>query len=233
MTIETRKGSASSTAKQLVISKDEIREIMETALKEVTKPLLEKIDKLEQEIITLRESHWKPMQSVESDNKLNISNTSIDIAIPTESPVSKSKVPPPRQAKQTYYDNGTPYKSHSSSGGNAYKRRSDPKVIKGNSIGQTGTELQAPESKIWLYIGRCNKSTTESNVQNHLRTNWPTQQFDVLKLDSKGTNSAFRISCAHNETLRSQLYDPSKWPKGIVVKQFRFFRRNNNPSAFH
>lgn len=55
MTIETRKYSASGgVSKQLVVSKDEMKDIIERALKAATKTLIERSEKLEQEIVAVR-----------------------------------------------------------------------------------------------------------------------------------------------------------------------------------
>lgn len=46
------------------------------------------------------------------------------------------------------------------------------RIVKGISTFHL-VSVQAPESKLWLCVGRCANATTEVNVANHLKSSWP------------------------------------------------------------
>lgn len=82
--------------------------------------------------------------------------------------------------------------------------------------------FEAPTPRLWLYVGRCRAGTTESQVINYLNKKIPHHTFEVVKLKSQGINQSYRV--AADMALREQLYDPSFWPTGVVVKKFNFPR---------
>lgn len=97
------------------------------------------------------------------------------------------------------------------------------KPIVGTSTSSEHTEdFGAPTPRLWIYVGRCKKDTSEDDVLRYLKRRAPDGTFEVVKLDTKGVNEAFRVSADIN--LKDSLYDPNFWPSGITVKQFRFFR---------
>jgi hypothetical protein len=99
-----------------------------------------------------------------------------------------------------------------------------------NSVDSTTEDpgFSAPERKIWLHISRCKSDTTIDQVNSHLHKKWPQLAFEVEKLQSKGSNSSFKVSTQYDKELLTLFYTPSNWPEGVVIKQFRFFRRDNS-----
>lgn len=92
----------------------------------------------------------------------------------------------------------------------------------GTSKDTAENELTASPRRIWIHIGRCKQATTEEQVVSYLGKKCPGEKFDVMKLESKGRNAAFRIGAPQN--LRDKVYEASFWPESITVKRF-FFRR--------
>lgn len=86
--------------------------------------------------------------------------------------------------------------------------------------------FEAPAPKLWLYVGRCKADTTEAKVMSYLNSKVPKTTFQVSKLETKGVNSSFRV--ATDWSLYDQLYEPSFWPKGVLVKKFVFRRLKDN-----
>jgi neutral trehalase len=114
------------------------------------------------------------------------------------------------------------------------KRHRTGRQIKGTDNAQislTSTTadsgFSAPERKIWLHISRCKSDTTIDQVKNHQHKKWPQLTFEIEKLQSKSSNSSFKVSTQYAKELLTLFYTPSNWPEGVVIKQLRFFRRNN------
>lgn len=83
----------------------------------------------------------------------------------------------------------------------------------------------AAPRKLHVYVGRCSATTQCDDIQGWLRSVWSAHEFEVTKLNSKGSNASFRIAAPME--LEGELYDALNWPKGVVVKQFKFFRSSN------
>ncbi|KAJ3655259.1 hypothetical protein Zmor_014395 [Zophobas morio] len=213
---------------------DEITKLVSEIIKKEVNVLLTRIDKLEAQVKTLsdtnaelvallRESsgndiaqNQRPREKVDesgSDLELsslsdsnNLDNTFIEVKKDVSKTVPKKK----RQNRTT---------SNKKQG-----------VIRGTGVsdGNTSSEgnnhFGAPQKKIWLHIGRCRPTTTIEQVSLHLRKEWTNQVFEIIELESKGTNKSFRVSVNYEEELLKQLFDPNKWPVGVVIKRYRFFR---------
>lgn len=116
---------------------------------------------------------------------------------------------------------------------NTFKKKNENVIIGCNNeintnLNVNGNGFSAPEQKLWLYIGRCNPNTTAEDIHEYLAKKFPGKECDISKLSTKGTNSAFRLGM--DVDLQDAIYEPSIWPRGIVVKRFHFFRahRSNN-----
>lgn len=117
----------------------------------------------------------------------------------------------------------TPSKNKNNNPKNTSNRRRSNKNIRGTDENNSSS-FQAPPQKLWLHVGRCDKKTTEANVMTHLNKTWPKHQFEVKILPSQGSNVSFRVGVNYEEHLLQSLYEPLFWPRGIVVKKFKFFR---------
>jgi hypothetical protein len=104
------------------------------------------------------------------------------------------------------------------------KRQQTGRQIKGTDNAQislTSTTadsgFSAPERKIWLYISRCKSNTTVDQMKNHLHKKWPQLIFEIEKLQSKSSNSLFKVSTQYDKELLTLFYTPSSWPEGVQV----------------
>lgn len=102
-------------------------------------------------------------------------------------------------------------------------------VVRGTGE-KSANKFKAPEKKLWVYVGRCDASTTADQIKDHLKETWPNSRYEVNKLNTKGSNASFQIGVDFNESLVDTLYDPSYWPEGIAVKRFKFFRNRRTAS---
>ena len=91
-------------------------------------------------------------------------------------------------------------------------------------IAEENLSFSAAARRSWLYTGRAAPETTVENITLHLNTKFPDQDIEVVALPVRdGANSvAFRIGV--DCSLWDRLVDPQIWPKGILIKKFRFFR---------
>lgn len=93
-------------------------------------------------------------------------------------------------------------------------------IIFGNGRVQTSDGFAATPRNIWLYVGRCKADTTVDDVRNYLNSKTPNYTFDIVKLDTKGPNSSFRVGA--DPSLENVLYDADFWPSGMLVKRYFF-----------
>lgn len=84
--------------------------------------------------------------------------------------------------------------------------------------------------KAWLYVGRAGVDTTTDQIARHLKKNFPSQEFviDSLPTRENANSIAFRVGA--DMSLIDDLNKPNLWPKGIVVKRYRFFRHKSGAS---
>lgn len=105
------------------------------------------------------------------------------------------------------------------------KNKSENTIIIGTNNNKDDSKFdtfEATARRLWIYVGRCKQDTTEEKIKSYLQGKSPGRSFDVVKLNTKGTNTAFRI--AADMDLQDSLYDASFWPSGILVKRYMFFR---------
>lgn len=78
--------------------------------------------------------------------------------------------------------------------------------------------------KAWLYVGRADRSTTAGQVEQHLKGRFSGQDFVVERLPVRDNANSIAFRVGADISLMDDLNKPSLWPKGIVVKRYRFFR---------
>ncbi|KAK9880191.1 hypothetical protein WA026_010062 [Henosepilachna vigintioctopunctata] len=74
-----------------------------------------------------------------------------------------------------------------------------------------------------IYVGTICGNTGEEEMKNFLKTNWPDIEIRCTKLNSKGTNSSFKLSFEAEN--RDRVLDDSMWPSGVLVKNFFHWRQ--------
>lgn len=110
--------------------------------------------------------------------------------------------------------------------GNIHKKH---KVVIGASNCSNSGGFEAACPRIWLYVGRCRGDTNEEDIKTYIEKKIATENISVKKLQSKGNNSSFCVGIEGN--LEEQLYDPTFWPKGIIIRRYKFFRLRNETNT--
>ena len=108
-----------------------------------------------------------------------------------------------------------------------YKKKIKNRIRKTDIV--TGTAASSDsrfmgnEKKVWIYVGRVKKNTTEEHIREYLVKRFPESKFEVSQINDKDSvNSSFRIGT--DLKLMDKMYDAATWPAGIIVKRYTFFR---------
>ncbi|KAL3288605.1 hypothetical protein HHI36_003042 [Cryptolaemus montrouzieri] len=79
--------------------------------------------------------------------------------------------------------------------------------------------FRARESKLWIYVGRWDPQTDDTQIKDYLEKNSPGYTLVVQKLQSKkqtrDQTTSFRIA-AHKD-LQDVIYDPTYWPQAVML----------------
>lgn len=237
---KTRTSEQQESALQFLRS-EEFEEIISKAVKKETKILHEKIQKLGEEIIILRESNIELVHLL------------------TTLPKYEKKVP-----KITKYEDVTyitkkkdKLKSNNEETPENMKEKTsaesqiiiseDPQIImetnsdyssiikrqrKTNSSGITGkgstniNNLKAAEKKIEMYITRLHKDTTVNDITEFLKKKFPEVRCEQGQSKFPECYSSFKITI--NENNYNSFMNPDLWPSGIYIN--KFFRKRNTTS---
>ena len=102
------------------------------------------------------------------------------------------------------------------------------KLIRGENDSANNI-ISAADKRAWLYVGRTNLSTTTANLKTYLTDKLVTQdvtvdELETSKVDIKRSRS-FKVGVSYEYL--EQLETPEFWPKGIIIRKFRFFRQPN------
>lgn len=97
------------------------------------------------------------------------------------------------------------------------ERSSNNPVLIGRGAG-SGL-FSAGERRQWLYLGRCDPSTTEEHITDYLKNQLSISDVKCLVLDKNDDVVSFKIGV--KESLLKGLLDPNLWPVGTAVKEFR------------
>lgn len=106
-----------------------------------------------------------------------------------------------------------------------YRRREKHRqvaIIGTEKSSSEGDTLCGVAKRLWLYVGRTGKDTTEGKVLNYLRNKHQTNDFTCEKLVTKSEYPSFRVSASLK--LKESLEDHAQWPEGVVVRRFTFNR---------
>lgn len=101
------------------------------------------------------------------------------------------------------------------------KRKRKPNTIKGSN--DIKSSIEGVEKYEYVYVGHIKGNKDINALEDYMKNMWPKQTFKIKKLENKGNNSSFMVGVA--QSLKKQIYDPTKWPQGIIVKDYVFFRK--------
>lgn len=105
-----------------------------------------------------------------------------------------------------------------------HKRRKQPSIVGTRQPNNSDSSFLGVQRRLWLYVGRTSKSTTEQSVLNYLKENTGEDDFTVARLAFKGDYPSFKVSAPLS--LRERLNGPEFWPGGVIVRRFNFSSRN-------
>lgn len=111
--------------------------------------------------------------------------------------------------------------------GKARFQRRDTHIIVGSGVSDTSVPSASFSSAVrraWLSVARADKDTTSQQVLDHLRGNFPGHTFVVEPLPVREDAKSIAFKVGADITLLDKLNRPELWPKGIIVKRYRFFR---------
>lgn len=210
------------------ITIEELKDIISTTVKEHTVALISEIKDLKQQINVLKESNIDMIRLYSSNStihntydqnfidNLNETNLSADTIVENESTTIKKK-----SDKKEYKNKFTERSAGNrialakkiviGTGGNEEDIQSDNIADEENF---------ASKRRLWIYVGRCKPTSTPDDIKNYLKRRIPDHGFTITKLDSQGRNLSYKVET--DMELENQLYTPSFWPKGVIVKRFQF-----------
>lgn len=134
---------------------------------------------------------------------------------------------PVRNVNRNVNKNGTPSTQQPRSllpNTNSRLESASPSASERMIIG-TGTvngPFSAGERRQWIYLGRCDPTTTENNITDYMNQQLGISDVKCFILDRNEDVVSFKIGV--KESLLRGLLEPNLWPTGTAVKEFREFR---------
>ena len=74
-----------------------------------------------------------------------------------------------------------------------------------------------------MYIGKLKQSTMEERIKTYLANNGITGEIESEELPTKDSIKAYKVAIPI--TKLKKIEDPQFWPGGVVVRRYRFRRR--------
>lgn len=108
---------------------------------------------------------------------------------------------------------------------NKRKARKVHNVIRGRGKGEGAEQsLTAAQSKVWLHVSKLQRGTTAEEVTNYLIKTIPDISPNVEKLETLGSNCAFKVGADYG--FKDQLEDGDNWPENVQVRRFFFSKKH-------
>lgn len=76
----------------------------------------------------------------------------------------------------------------------------------------------------WLYVGRVGTHVREEDVAKYLQEKFPNENFLVTTLPKRENAHSVAFKVGADMDLLDDLSRAETWPRGVLVKRFRFFR---------
>lgn len=231
---------------------DFLKNVIETSVSAIVNPLIEKIDELRKEIEELKleqsnvilgnnklvnNTKTSPKQ-VHQTVELNVNKTiNESLSSPTVD-YARAAGSKTKQNKKIVKENSvtsalkvnesvSDVKDDENDGFVMVRRKKNRiAIIRGNDTSEN--EFSCVASKVWVFLGRCHTETQVTDINSYLNKKYPDRQFIIEDLNSKGLYKSFKIGA--DMDLIEDLYNPSNWPQGALVK--RFFLRKTEPAGF-
>jgi hypothetical protein len=103
-----------------------------------------------------------------------------------------------------------------------YKR-----VTIGSKINPADSEekIWARDKKIWRYVGRLHNDIQNNDLISYMKENGIKGDITCEELNSLGSTKAFKVRIREEEAEKTD--NENFWPKGVLIRPFRFPRRAN------
>lgn len=205
---------------------EEFQKIIANTIKQETEHLMQEITYLREQLLDLKKelSSTKSYTETNEHSGQNLKQTMKDPISPDKSSVPTITTGTNLVQTKTTCKENTKQKTKQDKELRPSRSTMEREVV-GTNTDQDESSLTAAQPQLWIYVGRCDTSTTEDQLAAYLQRRCSGQKFDIHKLNSKGKNASFRVGA--DTTLESQLYNPAFWPRGILVKRYTFFRRGS------
>lgn len=235
-----------------LLKNSSIQSLISEIIKSEVATLHDKIEDLQAEVKNLRESNIDLIRLLteggESLNKkkpININYENCKLSDVTNMDIKQidKKVPDKEKPKKlankfigtdksinvepnkTIFNKDTP-DGHNTDKQTIQKRRQIMRVFGSASLTETGNghKLSAVAKRSWLYVGRATNGTTAAEMQNYLEEKFPKNEFTVELLPKwkNATSECFKVGV--DPELLPELFKGDTWPKGLLVKNYTFFR---------
>lgn len=78
--------------------------------------------------------------------------------------------------------------------------------------------------RAWLYVGRVNPQVREEAIVGYLQGKFAGNTFSVERLPRRDSANSVAFKVSADLNILDDLKRPEMWPRGVLVKRFRFFR---------
>lgn len=155
----------------------------------------------------------------------NLINNRLNMETNLKSNKTIEETPKGAPVHKSYEDKRTGYninKDPENTLTNKRKQSSNNNTIKGIIGANKGnTCLKAATKTFQIFVSRLHPSTTTTDLQTYLNTNFPESKCEELRSKFPDHYKSFKISI--DELHREQVMDPNFWPSGIFIN--KFFRK--------
>lgn len=214
---------------------DDLKTIISGIITEKIAPLTEEIIRLKKEVSYLKESNDKLVKVLSKQKLLSQGNddNNDEINVSEDSEASLDITVIDTEASEPWQITTRKKRQRRQQKPKANNTKTRRSVIRGTAVAPLAdnnlnedNRLKAANRRLWIYVGRCDKTTTEENVKYYLQCKLPEHEFIVNKLTSKGSNASFKVGA--DISLQETLYDSNFWPQDIAVKRYLFFRSTSH-----
>lgn len=102
----------------------------------------------------------------------------------------------------------------------SYRRNKKESIVGTGEIDEC-IEFTAADSNVWIYVGRVNLGVTSENVIKYIKAKTAEDTLICAEeLSTNEVNKCFKVGI--NSKYKDNVYDPSFWPKGTIIRRFNF-----------
>ena len=177
------------------------------------------IDELRQQIafLHIQINERKPAPSL-TDKKLSSTTDK-----PSFQPPGDKKTLPPASKETMVKQNGNKDEQdnqNATSLNNNWKKVEHKKSKKRETIvgNANSTDIKTVPRNAYVYVSRLSSETTEADLENFLRKDFPENKCELLKSNFPTTHARFKVTIDFTNLDKSR--NPDVWPKGAQISRF-------------